>query len=388
MNSTIVKTVSFFVIIGAFVGIASGISAAADEAKEKPPVDTRPLISTVPLETTDYSVKLSAHGEVTPLEKTILSAQVSGEILNWNPNFVAGGIVKRGEVLFTIEPDKYEADVLQAEAQVSLAEATLTEELARQKVAEQEAKHLARSQVSDLYLRKPQVLSAQAQLKSAQAALRIAKRNLNKTKVVAPYDALVISREVGAGQYVSAGLRVAELNNIETAEIIVPVPGFDRPFLKDDMTGVTALAKAQGNLEASYRTGFVDRDLGVLDQNTRMMHLVVQINDPYGLQNNQEALKFGSYVEVSFAGKTIENVYQVPQSLVHANKLWLVDSENKLQSHKVKIIREEGTFFFVTGDFTQNARLAQNLPEYPQNGMDVRIKTQEKEQDLLTFNRQ
>ena len=279
MKSTIIKTLGFFGIIAIAIGLSTGIQATAEDEKAEEAKDTRPTVSIENLIPINHNVEISSFGEVQALETTTLAAQVSGEVLSWNPQFVAGGVVKRGDVLFNIEPDAYEAAVLQAEAQVSLAKATLTEELARQKVAQREARNLGDGQVSDLYLRKPQVLSAQAQLKSAEASLRIAKRNLSKTQVTSPYDAVVISREIGSGTYVSPGMAVASLSNIETAEIIVPVAGFDRPFLMDNMAGNEAVVTTKDRLPIR-RSGIVARDLGVLDQATRMLHLVIRIEDP------------------------------------------------------------------------------------------------------------
>jgi len=171
MNATLAKFLLFVLIIAAAVGISLGIQAAVDEAEEDAPLDTRPTVSIETMSPISHQVKISSFGEVIPLESTVLAAQVNGEVISWNPKFVAGGVVERGEVLFTIEADQYEAAILQAQAQVSLSEATLTEELAMQKVAMREAKNIAKNRVTDLYLRKPQVLSAQAQLKSAKAAL-------------------------------------------------------------------------------------------------------------------------------------------------------------------------------------------------------------------------
>ena len=384
MKSTIIKTLGFFGIIAIAIGLSTGIQATAEDEKAEEAKDTRPTVSIENLIPINHNVEISSFGEVQALETTTLAAQVSGEVLSWNPQFVAGGVVKRGDVLFNIEPDAYEAAVLQAEAQVSLAKATLTEELARQKVAQREARNLGDSQVSDLYLRKPQVLSAQAQLKSAEASLRIAKRNLSKTQVTSPYDAVVISREIGSGTYVSPGMAVASLSNIETAEIIVPVAGFDRPFLMDNMAGNEAVVTTKDRLPIR-RSGIVARDLGVLDQATRMLHLVIRIEDPYSLNTDAPALKFGSYVEVLVQGSQIRDVYKVPQSLVNNRKIWLLDDDDKLQSHPVDVIREEGSYFFISSDLSADARLVKGLPEYPQNGMQVRVKTPE--QALISYNR-
>lgn len=372
MKSTLLKTLAFFFILAVSFGVMKAIEASAETEQEKEPEDTRPVVSVETLTPINHQIEITSFGEVQPLENTILAAQVNGEVLTWNPNFVAGGVVKRGEVLFTIEADTYEAAVLQNEAQVSLAESTLIEELARQKVAQREARNLPKNQVSDLYLRKPQVLSAQAQLKSAEAGLRIAKRNLAKTQVTAPYDALVVSRDIGSGQFISAGMKVAELNNIETAEVIIPVAGFDSPFVDESVANAYATVTSQGRISVS-RSGYVARNLGLVDQSTRMQHLVVRIEDPYGLSSSLPSIKFGTYVQVKFAGKEIRNVFKVPQTLVNNRKIWLVNAEDKMESHPVEVIREEGEYFYISSGITERDRLVQNLPEYPQNGLSVKV---------------
>lgn len=366
------NVIGFILVIGAFTGIGFAIKVTAEEEQTQEAIDTRPLISVSTLKPENHEVIISGFGEVAPLETTFIAAQVSGEITSWNPNFVAGGLVNRGDVLFSIEDDQYQANVLQADAQVSLAESTLAEELARQKVAQREAKQLSANKVTDLYLRKPQVLSAKAQLKSAQAQLQIASRNLAKTQVRSPYDALVVSREIGHGQYVNAGEQVAQLNSIETAEIIVPIAGFDRPFIKRNMAREPAIAQLNSPAKES-RAGLIHRDLGVVDSSTRMIHVVMRIEDPYGVKTSKTPIVFGSYVEVKFAGKQLNDVYKVPQTLVNNSAIWLVDEDNRLNAQPVHVIREEGSYFYVSGELKNDARMAQNLPEYPQNGMQVRI---------------
>lgn len=372
MKNILIKGFIFIAIIAVGFGLMAAIESAEVEADEKEAVDTRPTVSIESLIPISHDVQITSFGEVLPLEETELAAQVSGIVTDWNPNFVAGGLVKRGEVLFNIEQDRYQAAVFQAEAQVSLAEATLIEEQARQKVAKREARNLPKNQVSDLYLRKPQVLSAQAQLKSAQASLRMARKDLDSTEVKAPYDALIVSRNIGSGSFVNMGMQVAVLNNIESAEIVFPVAGFDSQFLPDTITNNPAIVNTQGRIQ-TQREGYLHRDLGIVDENTRMTHLVVRVNDPYSLDTDATPLKFGTYVEVTFTGKRLENVFKVPQSLVNKRKIWMVDSDDKLISQSVEVVREEGSFFFISNGVEAEDRMVKTLPEYPQNGMSVKI---------------
>ena len=363
-----------FPFVALAVGIVGfmGINAIAQEPEKKEVIDTRPTVQVEPVAANDHQVIINSYGEVKPLENTQLSAQVSGEVLSWHPNFVAGGVVARGETLFTIEKDNYEAAVLVAEAEIARAQAGLIEEQAQAQVAEDEAKRFPDKARTDLFLRKPQVLSAQASVKSAQAALKRAQRDLDNCEVTAPYDALVISRNVGVGQFVTMGSQVAELNNIETAEVIIPIAGFDSVFLPERIKGITATIIQKG-LNSFTREGVIDRDLGIVDNATRMSSLVVRIEDPYGLKNIQPAIKFGSYVQVNFAGAMLNNIYRLPQELVNNKTVWIVNEEQQLEPRKVTVIREEGEYFYISDGLQTDDKLVITLPEYPQKGMAVKI---------------
>ena len=357
-------------------GIAGmvGIKATAEEEKEKDKVDTRPTVSVQTVAALDYPVVISTNGEIAPKEATALSAQVTGEVTSIHPAFVAGGVVQRGDILFTIEADNYEAAVLQAESELARAQAALIEEKARADVAAREAKNLPNNKVSDLYLRKPQLLSAEANLKSAQSSLKIAQKNLRDTTIKAPYDALIVSRDIGVGQFVNRGVKIGMLNNIETAEVIIPIAGFDTPFLPEEIAGLRATIQTSGQTPVT-RQGTITRDLGVVDQRTRMSHIVVEINDPYSMNTSGPEVKFGEYVNVQFTGITLQNVYKIPQALINRRLIWTLDDENKMRSKPVSVIREEGKFFLVNDGILPTDRIVTSLPEYPQNGMEVKLIT-------------
>ena len=372
MRTTILKWTLPFVALGLGIVGFVGINAIAKESDKKEVIDTRPTVQVEAVSANNHQVIINSYGEVQPLENTQLSAQVSGEVVSWHPSFVAGGVVGRGEILFTIEKDNYEAAVLQAEAELARAQAMLIEEQAQAKVAEDEAKRFPNKARTDLFLRKPQVLSAQASVKSAQAALKRAQRDLDNCEVSAPYDALVVSRNVGVGQFVTMGAQVAELNNIETAEVIIPIAGFDSVFLPERVKGVTATVIKTG-LNGFTRQAVIDRDLGIVDNATRMSSLVVRIEDPYGLTNQQPAIKFGTYVQVNFAGTMLNNIYRLPQELVNNQTVWVVNDEQQLEPRKVKVIREEGEYFYISDGLEANDKLVTTLPEYPQKGMAVKI---------------
>jgi len=348
-----------------------GIEASASDSAINEEVDTRPTVTLKQLTPEDTSVTLTSYGEVLPLETTNLAAQVSGEVEMWNAKLVSGGLVRRGEVLFSIEKDTYEAALSLAEANLSSANAQLIQEQAQAEVARQEAKTMPDARITDLYLRKPQVMSAQAAVKSAKAQLSIAQRDLENCEIRAPYDALVISRNISTGDYITQGTTAAVINNIEYAEITFPVAGFDRQFMAEDTLGSEATL-ALDDINNTLVTATIHRDTGIIDDATRMTHLVARISDPYALNSDKPVVKFGTYSSISFHGKTLKAVFRVPQELVTNRILWTLDEDNKLASHQVNVIREDGTDFLIQGNFNAD-KVVMALPEYPQNGMEVKV---------------
>jgi membrane fusion protein, multidrug efflux system len=115
-----------------------------------------------------------------------------------------GAFVKKGDVLFQIEPVTYEAQVKQAEAQLESAKAQLLktqaelvrqETLLRQNVSAQVSYDQAKAARD----------SAQASVENGEASVVIAKTNLGYTKVVAPFDGIVTQHLVSVGELVGNG---------------------------------------------------------------------------------------------------------------------------------------------------------------------------------------
>jgi RND family efflux transporter MFP subunit len=363
------------ILAGAYGGYTA-IASTGPETSEEEVKNTLPIVTVAPIQSSDYKVVITSHGELQPVEVTQLSAQVSGEVISWHPNFVVGGVVKRGEVLFSIESDNYQAAVLQAEAQLASAKANLIEEKAKAEVAKRQAKRLPEKQVTDLYLRKPQVLSASAQVKSAQAELKRAKRDLENCKIVAPYDALVVSRDIGVGQFITAGAHVATLNNVEAGEVHIPIAGFDSAFLPKNYAGLDARVIQRGisNVE---REGKIERDLGVVDSSTRMINVVVSVADPYAIDSSATPLKFGSYVEVQFVGKELKHIYRLPQELVNNQQVWIVNDKGELEPRNVNVLRAEKEFMLIGEGLFDDDQIVLTVPEYPQKGLLVDVNVAE-----------
>lgn len=375
MKKWLINALTSVGILGVSVSMFMGVNAVAKQEPEEKIEDTTPTVAVEEVYAADHDVSLVAYGNLEPVEMTNLSSKVTGAVVYVNPKFVEGGLLRRGETLFNIDPTSFEAAVKQAEANLTSAEANLIEQQALADVAADEAKRNPNKKYTDLFLRKPQLMTAKASVKSAKASLTIAQRDLQRSQVTAPYDALIVTKNLGLGEYAVTGSPVATLYNIESAKVVVSVPGFDVDFLPEKLKDAPVTVS---NKAGMGRQGNVWHDLGVIDQATRMTQLLIYVDDPYGLDGPGNVLKFGTYVRVDLTGKTLNQVIKVPQDLVKQERVWLVNDEYTLERKDVNVVREEPGYYFVSGGLNDGDRLVTTLPEYPQKGMAVYVEGEPK----------
>jgi RND family efflux transporter MFP subunit len=131
-----------------------------------------------------------------------LVARVTGYLQS--VNFKDGAIVKKGDLLFVIEPEQYQASVQLAEATVEQQQATLTQATSEYERQQRLIKQKATSE-SDVENWQAQRNAAQAAVNQANANLELARINLGYTRIVAPFDGRVGRRQVDPGNLVGAG---------------------------------------------------------------------------------------------------------------------------------------------------------------------------------------
>jgi multidrug efflux system membrane fusion protein len=154
----------------------------------------------------DVPVYIDEIGSCTARENVSISPQVSGQITEIN--FTDGADLKKGDLLFTIDPRPYEAALKQAQA--SLAKSTASLDLAKSSF-ERVKELLPTGAISkDGYDTKQNaVILAEAQMQSDQAALQMAQVNLDYCFIHSPIDGLAGQRQVDIGNVVTANSNTA-----------------------------------------------------------------------------------------------------------------------------------------------------------------------------------
>jgi RND family efflux transporter MFP subunit len=291
-------------------------------------------------------------------------------------------LVKKGQLLARIDPNDYHAALIDAEANMASARSALEKEVAQGKVAEREWKQITDTSPTELSLRKPQLAQELARVKSAQASVLRAKRNLQRSELRAPYDAMINSRTIGLGSFVGVGREIGLLFGTAVAEVRLPVADNQLEFLIDQGQ------QAKVNLSGTYAgkdilwQAEIARSEGVIDSKSRMSYLVAEIQDPYHLSNtkNEKPLRFGSYVEAKILGAEIASASIVPRYLVVNGRVAILDNESKLHYAEINIVRQQGGNVVVSNGLLDGDKLIVSALDYPVDGMKLALTSDDQEE--------
>jgi len=202
--------------------------------------------------------------------------------------------------------------------------------------AEWRASGLDGEPASELVLRQPQLAAARATLKNAEASVTQARRDLEQTRVKAPFDALITSRSAAPGSYLQTGGEVGSLLSTDRLEVAIALSAQDwasLPALEQmrEAQWQVSLHNVENN---QHWQATVVRAEQSLDETTRQRALIVAVQNP--LEQVPELLP-GTFVEARIPGREIDNLWKLPSSaLSQRGNIWYVSEENALVSLAVQ----------------------------------------------------
>lgn len=305
-------------------------------------------VETIPVLPRDYQIMLQSYGTVQPRTRSMLVAQVGGQIVEINENVRDGGFFEQGDVLGRIDPRDYEADVQIAQAALADANQALAEAIARSEQAREDWERLGNDgEPSDLVLRIPQLEAARARVQSAESALTKAKLDLERTRIVAPFAGRVLRKLVDIGQVVSTNAQLAEVYATDVVEIRLPLRNRDLRFIDlperyrhsdaEESNGTDAIIKSDLIGEDEWQAKLV-RTEGAIDESARQLHVIAQIEDPFGRHNEgRSLLKIGQYVTAEIKGKLLPDALVIPNRSIYQGAYVYTVEEGILRRRDVDI---------------------------------------------------
>jgi multidrug efflux system membrane fusion protein len=306
---------------------ATGKAAATQEAAAAP-VSASAVLERQIAETQEFSGRLEA------TERVEIRPRVSGFITA--VNFKPGSEVKKGDVLFVIDPRPYQAEADRAEAAARSARAKA--DLARLELARAERLLSDRAIAQREY---DERASGQKELDAnahaAQAQYEAAKLNLAYTRVVSPIDGRVSKAEITLGNLVDATAVLTSVVSLD--RIYASFSGDEATYLrvgpqsrKGQPVAVKIGLANEDGFPHEGKLEFVDNQLDTQTGSVRMRAT---------LENRDRALVPGLFARVQLGGSATSNAVLIDERAVGTDQnrkfVFVVDKDNKAEYRPVKL---------------------------------------------------
>jgi membrane fusion protein (multidrug efflux system) len=354
---------------GTLVFLAAGCDPKAPVTTASPPPEVQ-IITVAP---TNVAVFEEWIGTLDGYVNAQIHAQVSGYLLT--QNYAEGSQVKKGDLLFQIDPRPFQAALDQANAKLEQDQAQLGKTELDVKRYTPLAKVQAISQ-EELDNALQSNLAAKAQIKADEAALESAQLNLNFTRITSPVDGL-------------AGLALAQIGDLvgpssgvlTTVSTINPIKAYFQiseqshlDFWRDQPAG--------SGVETNVALQLVFADGSVYPQTGRFFFADRAVNPNTGtlqiaglFPNENLVLRPGQYARVRAQTHTVTNALLVPQraltELQGNYQVSIVDATNTIRVQPVKAGGQFGANWIVESGLKPGDRVVVEGLQKARNGLVV-----------------
>ncbi|MDN6180071.1 MAG: efflux RND transporter periplasmic adaptor subunit [Halomonas subglaciescola] len=269
-------------------------------------------------------------------EEVTLVARVSG--LLEQKRFKPGEMVEKGDTLYNIEPDSYQAAVSQRKADLESARAKLSR---AQRDAERFERLMSQNSVSrqqyDQALADRSV--SQASVAQASAALESANIDLNYAEVKAPVSGMVSLSMVNVGNLVSSGTKLATITPIDPLDVRFQMPQREAFELRHQLNDGVDISDISATLEIPNADLALSGKLDFLGVKVDETTSTVQANASF--DNPDASVLPGQFVRVSIEGLKRYNVLAVPEIALTqglmGSQVFVLDEDNKARARTVEL---------------------------------------------------
>lgn len=342
---------SYFLLVG----------KPAPEPKGLPEV-AQPSVDVIVVAPKEHSISVETQGTVRPNREINLVSQVAGRVESVSNVFEAGEFFAAGEELLRLEGVDYRFAIARAESQVAAAKQRVAEEKGRTLQAAREWRDLGSVQANDLFLRKPQLASAESALKAAEADLGSAKLDLERTSITVPFNGRISEKYVDLGQYVAPGAAIAKVYDTDLALVRLPLTDrqialLDLPLNYDnsqaeDQLGAQVLLRAKfANQYWEWPARIVRTDANI-DINSRAVFAVAEVKRPFARVEGSDRppLAPGLFVNATISGKSLDDVTILPRAALRSDgAVMLVDTNSRVKKRDVHLLHSSAEQAWVQG---------------------------------------
>ncbi|WP_118848331.1 multidrug efflux RND transporter periplasmic adaptor subunit MtrC [Neisseria lactamica] len=311
-----------------------------------------PVVGVVTVHPQTVALTVELPGRLESLRTADVRAQVGGIIQK--RLFQEGSYVRAGQPLYQIDSSTYEAGLESARAQLASAQATLAKanaDLARYKPLVS-ADAISKQEYDAAVTAKR---SAEAGVKAAQAAIKSAGINLNRSRITAPISGFIGQSKVSEGTLLNAGDATVLATIRQTNPMYVNVTQSASEVMK------LRRQIAEGKLlaaDGAIAVGIKFDDGTVYPEKGRLLFADPTVDESTGqitlraaVPNDQNILMPGLYVRVLMDQVAVDNAFIVPQQAVTRgtkDTVMIVNAQGGMEPREVTVAQQQGTNWIVT----------------------------------------
>jgi len=357
-------------LVASALGVAVLISVPSSETRSNTASQSQPAavpVSVAVVEQRDVTLWDEFSGRLEAVERVEVRPRVAGAIKA--VHFREGALVKEGDLLITIDPDPYAAEVERTKAQVLAAEARLAYAEKEQERARrlQQANSGAISE-SNVDQRVGAYREAEGNLKAAQAALQAAQLNLDYTQVRAPVAGRVGKLEVTVGNLVAAGPSAPMLTTLVSVDPIYASFNADEEVVMRALKSLGAQSYSQVeripvrmNTATSSGTTY-DGHLQLIDNQVDARSGTVRVRAVFG--NADGSLIPGQFARLHMGQPKTEPALMVNERAIGTDQnkkfVMVVGDDNKAAYREVTLGVFVDGLRMVTNGLTEGERIVVN----------------------------
>jgi RND family efflux transporter MFP subunit len=376
---TLLRTVLPLLILAGGFGLRTWLIATGPELQSQDAPHYAPQVDVLVVRPGTTRPQLTAYGEVRPRSTTTVVAEVAARVLEVSPKLYRGAFFEAGEVLLKLDDHDLGNAVAMAQAELDKADAALLLEEAEARIAVADWEQLGEGPVPGLVAREPQLAVARANRAAAVANLDIARTNLERTVLRAPFDGRTLQRQVEIGAWVAPGQQLAAIYSIDAAEVALPFAASQLRHLGLAIDGpgepLPVILEADGGGNVTTWHGRIVRTEASVNPGTRMLTAIAQVDDPFRpAADGTPALAPGMFLRATVAGRELHDVFRVPRrAVLDGDFVVLVDDSDKAHKVPVEVLFRAATECIIGSGLQSGDRLVVNTLPLFVEGMDVKI---------------
>jgi membrane fusion protein (multidrug efflux system) len=389
-------------ISGALLAAILGVAVSRSAAKPSTQTPSSPVVEVAPVEQRDVPIYGEWIGTLTGQVNADVKGQVTGYLLT--RNYKEGSFVRKGQILFEIDPRPFQAALDQARGQLAQAQAQLIQDEAQLSTAEanqlksqlnvEKYEPLAKvdavskqdfdnatqtdlANKAQVKAAEAAIAAAKAQIKASEAAVETATINLSFTRVISPIDGIAGIAQAQVGDLVST-----TSGTLTTVSTLDPIRDY---FTVSEQEYLALQKRFSDSKKDHWKLQLILADGTTYRQEGEFYFADRQVNPNTGaielaalFPNPGNLLRPGQYGKVRAMIREQQNAKLIPQAAVNEQQgsylVAVVDKDNRVSLRPVQVGQRTDTMWVIQSGLNPGERVVVEGQQNLRPGMTVQTK--------------